>query len=161
MPQDIELFDGTIAENICRFSEEDSEKIVEASKIAGVHEMILGLPEGYDTAINSYSGSLSAGQRQRVGLARAIYGNPKLIVLDEPNSNLDDQGENDLLEALSQMKGSGSTIIVITHRTSILSLVDKLMILKDGMIARFGSRDDVLQALSSKSPNVTQLQNKS
>ncbi len=161
LPQDIELFDGTIAENICRFSEEDSQKIVEASQKAGVHEMILALPEGYDTVINSYSGSLSAGQRQRVGLARAIYGNPKLIVLDEPNSNLDDQGENDLLAALSQMKGSGSTIIVITHRTSILSLVDKLMILKDGMIARFGSRDDVLQALSSKSPNVTQLQNKS
>lgn len=161
LPQDIELFDGTIAENICRFSEEDSEKIVEACQKAGVHEMILGLPEGYDTLINPYSGSLSAGQRQRVGLARAIYGNPKLIVLDEPNSNLDDQGETHLLKALSQMKDAGSTIMIITHRTSILSLVDKLMILKDGMVARFGQRDEILQALSAKSPNITQIQNQS
>ena len=120
LPQDIELFDGSIADNICRFSERNSELIIEAAKNAGIHEMILRLPEGYNTIISPTSGALSAGQRQRVGLARAIYNFPKLIILDEPNSNLDDQGERDLLSALRTMKDAGSTVIVITHRTSIL-----------------------------------------
>ena len=118
-PQDIELFDGTIAENICRFGNPNAEKIIDVSRMAGIHEMILQLPNGYDTQIGATSGILSAGQRQRVGLARALYDSPKLIVLDEPNSNLDDQGERDLLTALRRMKESGSTIIIITHRTSI------------------------------------------
>ena len=160
LPQDIELFDGSIADNICRFSEQDSEKIIEASKTAGIHEMILHLPEGYDTVLNSNAGALSAGQRQRVGLARAIYGQPKLIILDEPNSNLDDQGERDLLAALRRMKESGRTVIVITHRTSILSVVDKLLVMKDGAVVKFGDKDEVLKAMSTANPKIAQLQNK-
>jgi ATP-binding cassette subfamily C protein EexD len=160
LPQDIELFDGSIADNICRFSQQDSEKIIEASKTAGIHEMILRLPEGYDTVLNSNAGALSAGQRQRVGLARAIYGQPKLIILDEPNSNLDDQGERDLLTALRRIKESGRTIIVITHRTSILSMVDKLLLMKDGSVVNFGERDEVLKAVSTSNPKISQLQNK-
>ena len=160
LPQDIELFDGSIADNICRFSEQDSEKIIEASKTAGIHEMILHLPEGYDTVLNSNAGALSAGQRQRVGLARAIYGQPKLVILDEPNSNLDDQGERDLLAALRRMKESGRTVIVITHRMSILSVVDKLLVMKDGAVVKFGDKDEVLKAMSTANPKIAQLQNK-
>ena len=103
------------------------------------------------------SGALSAGQRQRVGLARAIYNSPRLIILDEPNSNLDDQGERDLVSALRRMKESGSTIIIITHRTSILSVVDKLLLLKEGMVANFGQRDLVLKDISPQSSKVTKL----
>ena len=160
LPQDIELFDGSIADNICRFSQQDSEKIIEASQTAGIHEMILHLPEGYDTLLNSNAGALSAGQRQRVGLARAIYGQPKLVILDEPNSNLDDQGERDLLAALQRLKESGRTVIVITHRTSILSMVDKLLVLKDGSVMKFGDKDEVLKAMSTANPKIAQLQNK-
>ena len=160
LPQDIELFDGSIADNICRFSEQDSEKIIEASQAAGIHEMILRLPEGYDTVLKSNAGALSAGQRQRVGLARAIYGNPKLIILDEPNSNLDDQGERDLLAALLQIKESGRTVIVITHRTAILSMVDKLLLMKNGDVVKFGEKDEVLNAVRASTPNIEKLQNK-
>ena len=160
LPQDIELFDGSIAENICRFNEPNSDKIIDASRKAGIHEMILQLPHGYDTPIGATSGILSAGQRQRVGLARAIYDNPRLILLDEPNSNLDEQGERDLLLALRQMKELGSTTLVVTHRTSILSLVDKLLLMKNGMAVRFGDRDSVLREISAESSKVTQLQKK-
>ena len=159
LPQDIELFDGSIAENICRFNDQNSEKIIDASRLAGIHEMILQLPDGYDTQIGAASGVLSAGQRQRVGLARALYNNPRLIVLDEPNSNLDDQGERDLLTALRKMKELGSTTIIITHRTSVLSLVDKLLVMRDGLVAKFGGRDEVIKSLSSENSNVTRLQN--
>jgi ATP-binding cassette subfamily C protein EexD len=160
LPQDIELFDGSIADNICRFSQQDSAKIIEASQTAGIHEMILHLPEGYDTMLNSNAGALSAGQRQRVGLARAIYGQPRLVILDEPNSNLDDQGERDLLAALQRMKESGHTVIVITHRTSILSMVDKLLVMKDGDIMKFGEKDEVLRAINTSTAKIAQLQNK-
>ena len=160
LPQDIELFDGSIAENICRFSKINSELVIEAAKNSGIHEMILRLPEGYDTIISAVSGALSAGQRQRVALARAIYNFPKLIILDEPNSNLDDQGERDLLSALRKMKEAGSTVIVITHRTSILSLVDKLLLMRDGVAANFGQRDEVLKAISDSNKKVATLQQK-
>ena len=158
LPQDIELFSGTIAENICRFSTQNSEKIFEAAKAAGIHQMILNLRDGYDTEINA--GSLSAGQRQKIGLARAIYGSPKLIILDEPNSNLDDQGEHDLLNALRKMKEIGSTIIVITHRTSILALVDTLLTMKEGEVISYGRRDDVLREMSSQNSKVTKMPSK-
>ncbi len=160
LPQDIELFPGTIANNIGRFSRSDSEKIIDASKTAGIHDMILKLPEGYDTLIGSSGGALSAGQKQRVGLARAIYDNPKLIILDEPNSNLDEQGERDLLNALRKLKESGSTIIVITHRTSILTLVDKLLMMRDGLVTNFGGRDVVLKDIRPDNSKVTKLPNK-
>lgn len=152
LPQDIELFDGSISENICRFGEADPEKIVAAAQLAGVHELILRQPDGYDTVIGGTGGVLSGGQRQRIGLARAIYGNPKLLVLDEPNSNLDEQGEKELVAALQRIKASGCTIVIISHRTMILSCVDKLLVLKDGLQVSFGPRDQVLQALSQPDP---------
>jgi ATP-binding cassette subfamily C protein EexD len=148
LPQDIELFDGSISDNICRFGDSDPELIVAAAKMAGVHDMILRQPDGYNTVIGAAGGALSGGQRQRIGLARAIYGSPKLLVLDEPNSNLDDQGEKELVAAIQRIKATGCTIIIISHRTMILSTVDKLLLLKDGTQVNFGPRDQVLQALS-------------
>lgn len=149
LPQDIELFDGTIADNICRFREADSEKIVAAAKLSGVHDMILRLPQGYDTVIGGAGGMLSGGQRQRIGLARAVYDDPKLLVLDEPNSNLDDQGEKELVEALRRIKSQGCTIVVITHRTMVLQCVDKILIMKDGVAVNFGPKDQVLASLTA------------
>lgn len=147
LPQDIELFDGTISENISRFGDEDPQKIVEAATLAGVHELILRLPQGYDTVIGGAGGVLSGGQRQRIGLARAVYGNPRFMVLDEPNSNLDDQGEKELVEALRRIKASGCTTVVITHRTMVLQCVDKILVMKEGAAVAFGGRDEVLASL--------------
>lgn len=148
LPQDIELFNGSISENISRFGKMDSEQIVTAAKLAGVHELILKLPHGYDTIIGASGGVLSGGQRQRIGLARAVYGNPKLLVLDEPNSNLDDQGERELVEALQRVKTAGCTIIVVSHRTMILQCVDKILAIKEGAAVGFGPRDQILAGLT-------------
>jgi PrtD family type I secretion system ABC transporter len=154
LPQDIELFDGTIAENIARFGEVDNDKLLKAASLAGVHEMILRLPKGYDTPIGVGGQMLSGGQRQRIGLARALYGDPAFIVLDEPNSNLDDVGERALLQAILGMKQQGSTIVLITHRPSILASTDAILLLKDGSVAAYGPRDQVLAALAPQaSPN--------
>ena len=147
LPQDIELFDGSIAENICRFTEQDPAQIVAAAKMAGVHEMILHLPNGYDTVIGGAGGVLSGGQRQRIGLARAVYGNPRLLILDEPNSNLDDQGERELVEAIHRIKAAGATVVIITHRTMVLNSVDKILVMKEGQAVSFGPKDQVLASL--------------
>ena len=147
LPQDIELFDGTISENICRFGEKDAGKIVQAAQLAGVHDLILHLPNGYDTVIGGTGGVLSGGQRQRVGLARAVYGSPRFMVLDEPNSNLDDQGEKELVQALNRVKESGCTVVVITHRTMVLQCVDKILVMKEGAAVAFGPKDEVLASL--------------
>ena len=157
LPQDIELFQGSVGDNICRFSDTQSEKIIRAAKMAGIHEMILNLPNGYDTVISPTSGALSAGQRQRLGIARALFGQPKLIILDEPNSNLDELGERELLKSVEQVKEWGSTVIIITHRTSILTLTDKLLFLKDGFIQNFGERDQVLRSLKETNSKVARL----
>lgn len=149
LPQDIELFDGSISENICRFGDVDPDKVVEAAKTAGVHGLILHLPQGYDTVIGGSGGILSGGQRQRIGLARAIYGSPKYLVLDEPNSNLDDQGERELVQAIQRVKAEGATVIIITHRTMVLQCVDKILVMRDGAASHFGPRDQVLAALSA------------
>lgn len=150
LPQDIELFEGSIAENIARFGEVDAGKVVDAAQIAGVHEMVLRLPQGYDTVIGAHGGVLSGGQRQRIGLARAIYGDPKLVVLDEPNSNLDDAGERALGEALIKLKQKGTTLFIITHRVSALAYVDNLLVLSEGQIVMSGARDQVLAQLKAQ-----------
>lgn len=150
LPQDIELFEGTVSENIARFGDVDADLVVQAAKVAGVHEMILLLPEGYDTVIGSEGVNLSGGQRQRVGLARAIYGTPKLIILDEPNSNLDEVGERALSYALTYLKATGATIFVITHRTNILSQLDRLLVMKDGLLSMYGPSEQVIAELSAK-----------
>lgn len=147
LPQDIELLEGAVAQNIARFGDIDSEKVVQAANIAGVHEMILQFPQGYDTQIGEGGSFLSGGQRQRIALARAVYGDPVLIVLDEPNSNLDDAGEIALMNAFHKLKKAKKTIFVITHKTSILSIVDKIILLANGVIAAYGPRNDVLAAL--------------
>ncbi|ATB70955.1 Type I secretion system ATP-binding protein PrsD [Sulfurospirillum diekertiae] len=150
LPQDIELFEGTISENICRFSEVNAQKVVEAAQIAGVHEMILRLPDGYDTLIGAGGATLSGGQRQRVGFARALYNNPVLVVLDEPNSNLDDVGEAALVEAIKILKSRGTTVILITHRPSILQVTNKLAFIQQGVLQLFGNTNEVLQKLQQQ-----------
>ena len=149
LPQDVELFEGTIAENIARFGDIDSQKVISAAQQAGVHEMILHFPNGYDTAIGVGGSFLSGGQRQRIGLARALYGRPALVVLDEPNANLDDAGEAALVQAIQSLKSGGSTVVLITHRTSIISAVEKILLLRDGQVVAFGPRNDVLAAMSN------------
>ena len=147
LPQDIELFEGTIAENIARFGEVVSEKVIAAARSAGLHEMILRFPKGYDTPIGEAGGLLSGGQRQRVGLARAVYGDPVLVVLDEPNANLDDVGEQALVRTVQGLKTAGKTVFLITHRPGILAVADRLLILRDGVVQADGPRDEVLAAL--------------
>lgn len=147
LPQDIELFDGSIAENIARFGEVDAEKVIAAARAAGLHEMILRFPKGYDTQIGEAGGLLSGGQRQRIGLARAMYGNPVLVVLDEPNANLDDVGEAALVRAVQALKAQGATVVLVTHRPGILAVADRLLLLRDGVVQAEGPRDAVLAAL--------------
>ncbi|MBS9443284.1 type I secretion system permease/ATPase [Photorhabdus heterorhabditis] len=150
LPQDIELFGGTIAENIARFNEVESEKVVQAAKKAGVHELILALDKGYDTVIGAGGIGLSGGQKQRIGLARALYDEPSLVVLDEPNSSLDEAGERALNQAIAQLKAQGKTVIVITHRTSLLSQTNKILLLVQGKMKMFGSSQQVMTALSQQ-----------
>jgi ATP-binding cassette subfamily C exporter for protease/lipase len=147
LPQDIELFAGTVSENIARFGTIDAEQVVLAAKRAGVHDMILHLPQGYDTVLGDGGGGLSGGQRQRLGLARTMYGDPSLIVLDEPNSNLDDVGEAALVQAITDLRQRGKTIVLITHRTSIIGITTRLLLLRDGSLEMFGPTNLVLNAL--------------
>lgn len=149
LPQDIELFAGSIAENIARFNELDSVKVIEAAKLAGVHELILRFPNGYDSVIGNGGAGLSGGQKQRIGLARALYGDPSLIVLDEPNSNLDDAGERALNQAITFLKQRNKTVILITHRTNLLAMTNKLLLLVNGNVNAFGPTQQVLQALAN------------
>ncbi|MFJ1300409.1 type I secretion system permease/ATPase [Pseudomonadota bacterium AL_CKDN230030165-1A_HGKHYDSX7] len=157
LPQDIELFEGTIAENIARFGEPDAAKVIKAAQLAGVHDMILRLPKGYDTHLGMDGTSLSGGQRQRVALARAVYGDPALIVLDEPNSNLDDQGEAALINSVRQLKQLGATVLLVTHRMNILNAVDKLMVVRDGVMVMYGARETVLDTLRKQRSQAQQL----
>ena len=150
LPQDIELFDGTIAENIARSGQVESEKVIEAAEAAGLHTMILRFPKGYDTPMGEAGGLLSGGQRQRVGLARAMYGMPALVVLDEPNANLDDEGENALVRAVQGLKAQGKTVVLISHRPGIVSVADRLLILQNGTVQASGPRDGVLAALQKQ-----------
>jgi PrtD family type I secretion system ABC transporter len=149
LPQDVELFNGTVKENIARMNQNaDPEEIVMAAQIAGVHEMILRLPKGYDTEIGFDGSILSGGQKQRIALARALFGNPKLMILDEPNSNLDSLGESALATALEVAKEKRITCIIISHRTTILNIADKIMIMKDGAVATYGSKKEVMEQMN-------------
>lgn len=149
LPQDVELFGGTIRDNIARMNKDATDdKIVEAAQLAGVHDMILQLPKGYDTELALDGASLSGGQKQRIGLARAFFGDPKILILDEPNANLDSLGELALSNALARAKEKGITTIIISHRTSILNASDKILAIKDGMVALYGSRDEVLEKMN-------------
>ena len=152
LPQDIELFEGSIAENIARFNDLNPELVIEAAKNAGLHEMILRFPKGYDTTIGEAGGLLSGGQRQRLGLARAIYGHPALIVLDEPNANLDEVGEQALQRTVQSLKAMGKTVVLITHRPGAIAVADRILLLKDGQVLIEGPRDEVIAALQPKQP---------
>ena len=153
LPQDIELLEGSIAENIARFGEVDSAKVIAAARSAGLHEMILRFPKGYDTPIGEAGGLLSGGQRQRIGLARAVYGDPVLVVLDEPNANLDDVGEAALVRTVLQLKARGCTVFLITHRPGIVGVADRLLILQNGQIQADGPREAVVAALQAAQAN--------
>ena len=152
LPQDIQLFAGTIAQNIARFAEVDADKVLAAAQLAGVHQLILQLPEGYETRLGEGGAGLSGGQKQRIGLARALYGLPAVIVLDEPNSNLDEAGEQALLQAIAQLKQHKRTLILITHKPNVLTLTDQLLILRDGQLQAFGPTAKVLGAPTASKP---------
>ncbi len=157
LPQGVALFDGTLAENIARFGELEMSKVEAAARAVGLHELISTLPEGYDTLVGPGGARLSGGQRQRVGLARAFYGDPVYVVLDEPNSSLDEEGDAALAKAIKQASARGATVVVITHRTSVLSVTNKLLVLRDGQQQAFGPRDEVLAALNQAARQAAQM----
>ena len=150
LPQDIELFDGTVAENISRFGDVDANKVIKAAERAGVHGLILRLPNGYDTPLGVGGSVLSGGQKQRIGLARALYGDPALVVLDEPNSNLDEVGEKALSATIMDLTARGTTIVLITHRIASLDVIQKIMLLGDGTVRAYGPRAEMLAAMRAR-----------
>jgi len=159
LPQDVALFDGTIAENIARFEEgADSEAILRAARIACAHDMILRLPDGYATRIGERGACLSGGQRQRIGLARAVYGDPFLIVLDEPNANLDADGENGLMSAIGTLRRHGAIVIVVSHRPSALTALDMAMVLYQGRAIAFGPREEVFARVAQSAAQAASAQ---
>jgi ABC-type protease/lipase transport system fused ATPase/permease subunit len=150
LPQDIELFPGTVAANIARFGAVDAQQVVEAAQLAGAHSMILSLPEGYDTVIGPAGANLSGGQRQRIGLARAFYGNPALIVLDEPTSNLDAEGETAVRQAMEELRLRQRTLIVVAHRPALLGGTDQLMVMMNGQIAKLGPTAELMPQITRR-----------
>jgi ATP-binding cassette subfamily C exporter for protease/lipase len=155
LPQDIELFGGSVAENIARFGEVDSDQVLAAAQAAGVHELILLLPNGYDTPLGDGGSALSGGQKQRIGLARALYGDPAFIVLDEPNSNLDDLGEAALADTIRRLKAKKRTVVIVTHRMTTLAVADSILVMHEGTVKAHGPRDQILAAMrSANAPNV-------
>jgi PrtD family type I secretion system ABC transporter len=150
VPQDVELFEGSVADNIGRLRKVDSEKVVAAAKRANAHELILTLAQGYDTQLGAQGALLSPGQRQRIALARAMYGDPRLLVLDEPNSNLDGQGEIALAQALAAVRKEGVTTVVVTHRPSLIAHVDKILVLASGRVQQYGPAAQVMKAMQQQ-----------
>jgi ATP-binding cassette subfamily C protein EexD len=148
LPQDVELLDGTVAENIARFGTVDAKRVVEAAQWAGIHEMVLTLPQAYDTPLIGGGVALSAGQQQRIGIARAIYGRPRVVVLDEPNANLDMAGDVALMATIQQLQADGCTVVVVTHRTNVLQVVQKIAMVIGGKVARYGPREEILAAMA-------------
>ncbi len=156
VPQDVELLLGSVAHNICRFSDIDSDQVVEAAKLAGAHDLIVRLPNSYDTVLGEGGSKVSGGQRQRIALARALYNDPNYIVLDEPNSNLDLEGQQALQTTLRKLKAMGKTVIVVSHRASVLAMTNKLLVLKAGNEHMFGPRDSVIQKLENQAQQQSQ-----
>lgn len=152
LPQDVELLDGTVAENIARFGPVEANRVVAAAQLAGIHKMVSALPQAYDTPLIGGGVTLSAGQQQRIGIARAIYGGPKIVVLDEPNANLDMAGEAELQKTILQLREDGCTVVIVTHRTNILSVVHKIALIIDGTLKEYGPREKVLQTMASRQP---------
>jgi PrtD family type I secretion system ABC transporter len=152
LPQDIELFADTVAANICRFEDADDKEIILAAQTAGVHEMILRLPDGYDTQVGEGGAILSGGYRQRIGLARAVYGNPSLVMLDEPSSNLDTDGDAALADCIMQLRKRGTTVLIISHRPATIGVVDKILVLREGVAEMFGARHEILSRLTRAVP---------
>jgi ABC-type protease/lipase transport system fused ATPase/permease subunit len=152
LPQDVELFPGTVSENIARLGEIDSAAVVAAAQQAGVHEMILRLPQGYDTPIGDGGHILSGGQMQRVGIARALYRMPRLVVLDEPNANLDAEGELRLAQTMQTLKQAGMTLVLVTHKPSLLAGIDKVLVMREGQMEQFGPRQEVLARIAPPAP---------
>lgn len=148
LPQGVELFDGTVAENIARFGEVDMALVHAAAQSVGLHDLILEMSDGYDTPVGYDGATLSGGLRQRIGLARAVYGQPTFVVLDEPNASLDEAGDRALAQAILYLKAKGTTFVIMTHRASILAVVDKMLVLRDGQTQSFGPRDEILAGLS-------------
>jgi PrtD family type I secretion system ABC transporter len=157
VPQDVELAQGTVAENIARFGHVDGVKVVEAARLAGVNDLILRLPGGYDTMLWDGAGGLSSGQRQRIALARALYGDPAILVFDEPNSNLDEEGEAALINAIGKLKERGRTVVVVAHRPSVLAHATKLVVVRDGSVVLSGPADDVMHRIGRKPQPVTSM----
>jgi len=148
LPQDVELFAGTVAENISRLSEAKSTDVIAAARLIDLHETVMRLPRGYDTNIGEGGARLSGGQRQKLGLARAFFGDPRLIVLDEPNASLDPEGEESLRQAITEMKARGATIIVIAQRLGILSIADSVLVLDNGMVNAYGERREIAERIA-------------
>jgi len=150
LPQNVDLLEGTLAENIARFGEVDLAQVESAANLVGLHELIMSLPEGYNSTVGRDGAILSGGQRQRVGLARALYGKPVFVVLDEPNSSLDEAGDVALANAITALKQLGTTFVVMTHRSSVLGVTDKMLIMRGGAQHAFGTRDEVMADLQQK-----------
>ncbi len=160
VPQDVELFEGTIAENISRFTKANSDEVIEAAQLAGLHEMILRMPQGYDTQIGSGGAMLSGGQRQRVALARALFRRPSILVLDEPNASLDAAGEQALVEAIKRVKEMGTSVVIIAHRPSVMVVADTIVVLVGGVVSRVGTRDEIMPQIAGPQTNVHPLPNR-
>lgn len=150
LPQQVQLFPGSISENIARLDEPDEKQVIAAAQLAGCHEMIMQLPDGYHTKVGVNGGNLSIGQQQRIGLARAFYGNPSYLFLDEPNANLDSEGDTALLNAIKQTSEAGTTVILVAHRTSVLANCSKMLFLKTGQQVVFGDKDEVLKKIAQE-----------
>jgi PrtD family type I secretion system ABC transporter len=149
LPQDVELFTGSVRDNIARLTNADPAEVIEAAKLVGLHELIMRLPRAYDSDIGEAGVKLSGGQRQRVALARAVFGRPRLVVLDEPNASLDSEGEEALADGIAHLKAQSTTVIVVTHRPSVLQHADKLLLLRNGLVEAFGARDEVIAKLNA------------
>jgi ABC-type protease/lipase transport system fused ATPase/permease subunit len=155
VPQEIEFFDGTVAENIARLGDVDPEKVVTAAKLVGMHEAILAWPQGYDTILGDAGFAVSGGQRQRLAIARALYGDPAFVVLDEPNANLDEVGEQALIATLRHLRERGATVVVTTHRPRVIGIMDRMLVLKGGRQVGFGTPKDLFAAVQRTQPAST------